>query len=384
MGWRQLSATALLSVTLWAGAYAAPTSSVEMLREMFQRPVTEWQQTLRTNSRLLNEEFFTNIGKRVRWGVENNHVDDAFRFAMVGDFAAEATRRPANYRIDLATLFFKAQNYVMAGQIVDNIRITSPTTPAASEAQFLSAQIKEMQKDLFGAYTDFIDLAQKKYKPDETWYRAGLISLFMGEETRALEEFKKSGSPEAMARAQGIEAQRSDNWDAIAPVPNSENDVVMPDTSGISYTPPSSSSPEFPDLNPSVPGTSSAVASAPQADPLARARVAVADNRLVDALDLYENLFNPGDLQVSLEYGAVLYRLGDLKEAKSVYDQALSKNGKSVELLRGRANTLERLFDREGQRDNLNAAVADYQQATALAPDHQLLPWELARAKSKN
>ena len=96
-----------------------------MLMEMFRTPITEWRQQLKDNSRLLDEDFFTNVGKRIRWGIENNHVDDAFRFAIAGDFACEAVSRPANYRIDLAELFYKAENTTMTGQIIDNIIITS-------------------------------------------------------------------------------------------------------------------------------------------------------------------------------------------------------------------------------------------------------------------
>jgi hypothetical protein len=61
--WRRWGAVALLSLTVWSGAFAAPaTNSVEMLREMFRAPVTEWQSTLRAHRGLLNEEFFVNAG----------------------------------------------------------------------------------------------------------------------------------------------------------------------------------------------------------------------------------------------------------------------------------------------------------------------------------
>lgn len=384
--WRRWGAAALISLTVWSGALAATTTtSVDMLREMFRTPVTEWQGTLRAHRGLLNEEFFTNVGKRVRWGIENNHVDDAFRFAMVGDFAAEAVNRPPNYRIDLAELFYKADNYQMAGQIVDNIRITSPESVQAVKAQYLGALMKEKQKDLFGAYTDFVELANKKYEPELTWYRAGLISLYVGEIARAKEEFTRSGSPPALAELDRIKANEAGGFDSLPPVPNSPNDMTVPNTSGVSASLPSSEDPEYPTLRPEAPpvASSGATVSGGQ-DPLARARLAVADNRLVDAIDLYAGIFDPGEAQIALEYGAVLYRMGDLEQAKQIYDQALARNAKHVELLRGRANTLERMFDREGQRDVLKAALSDYRQASSLDPAHQLLPWELTRAQSKN
>lgn len=382
-GWKRWSATALLSATLFTGAFAA-TTSVEMLRDMFRLPVTEWQATLRSNSRLLNAEFFDSVGKRIRWGIENNHVDDAFRFAMVGDFSAQATNKPDNYRIDLAELFYKAQNFQMAGQICDNIRITSPNSQAAPKAQWISAQIKEAQKDLFGAYTDYVDLASKRFLPDQTWYRAGLISLYIGETTRAKDEFRKSGSPEALAKIDEIDKQLNNSMDSIPPVPNSPQDNTMPNTSGMTSLP-SSATPDYPTIsaNPEEPGTAPPrVASA--STPLDKARMAVASGEFVEAVELYGDIYKNGDPKVAVEYGAVLYRMGDLEEAKKIYDSALAKNGKDVELLRGRGNTLERMYDREGSRDALKAAITDYKQAFALAPNHELLPWELDRAQSKN
>jgi tetratricopeptide (TPR) repeat protein len=384
MGWKRWGAAALLSASLWTGALAAE-NSVEMLREMFRLPVTEWKQTLKSNSRLLNEEFFTNVGKRIRWGIENNHVDDAFRFAMVGDFGAEAVNKPANYRIDLAELFYKAQNYPMAGQIVDNIGITSPDSASAPKAKFIGAQIKEAQKDLYGAYAMYVELAEKRYLPEETWYRAGLISLYVGEVKLAKEQFTKSGSPVALEHRDRILREEEGGWDSVPPVPNSPTDNTMPNTATVSSNPMSSENPEYPNLNPtSSSPTSSSPTASTAGDPLSKARMAVADNRLVDALEIYAEVFDPKDAKVALEYGAVLYRMGDLEQAKSIYDKALAKNSKDVELLRGRANTLERMYDRKGSRDVLKAALTDYRQATALAPDHQLLPWELTRAQAKN
>ena len=55
-----------------------------------------------------------------------------------------------------------------------------------------------------------------------------------------------------------------------------------------------------------------------------------------------------------------------------------------VELLRFRGNTFERMYDREGQTNNLKAAIADYQKALGFEPNHDLLPWEMERAKAKS
>lgn len=371
-GWKRWSATALLGMSLWTVAGAASTSG-EMLREMFGTPPTEWRQQLEANRRLLNDEFFTNVDKRVRWGIENNHVDDAFRFAMVGDFAAEVARRPANYRIDLAGLFFKAQNWVMTRQIVDNIIITSRETPAALEAQLLRGRLKELEKDLFAAYQDYVELGNKKFKPAETWFRAGTISLFRGEVDLAEQEFTKAaaaGSKAAENELERIKQYKNNGWETIPALPNA-NPNTPPLTVNNDPEPGQPSSPSVP--------------TAPSAgDPLAVARLALADGRVDDAVTGYASIYDPGNPEVVREYAAALYRSGDLSKAKTILDQALAKTPDDAELLRFRGNTLERMYDREGQTDNLKAAIADYRKALELSPQHTLLPWELGRAQAKS
>lgn len=369
-GWKHWSASALLGMTLWTAAGAASTSA-EMLREMFAVPPTEWRQHLQTNRRLLNEEFFTNVDRRIRWGIENNHVDDAFRFAMVGDFAAEVSKRPANYRIDLAELFFKAQNYLMTRQTIDNIIITSPDTPVAYRAQFLRGRLKEMEKDLFGAYQDYVELANKKYEPAETWYKAAQISGFRGELSLAKEEFKKAaaaGSKPAEIELKRLEEMDNVDWSGIAPAPNTSNTTV-PILSPATQDPGQVGTPQ-PPLS--------------VEDPVAKARLALADGRVDDAVADFQLAYDGKSLEIAREYGAALYRSGDLAKAKSILDQALVNHPNDVELLRFRGNTLERMYDREGQANNLKAALVDYQKALGLEPSHALLPWEIERAKAKS
>lgn len=370
----------VLGVLLWVPAQAA-TTSVEMLRNLFQLPITEWKQQLKANSRLLTDEFFSNIDKRVRWGIENNHVDDAFRFAMVGDFAAEAVNRPANYRIDLADLFFKAENDLLTGQIVDNIIITSPGTPQAMNAQLLRARLKEKGKDLFGAYQDYAALTKLGFKLDESWYRCGLISEFIGEVARAKEEYTKAiaagNRQEAQQHLDRILAQESGSWDQIPALPNAPNDRTKVQTDGVATTSPTTAT--------STTSSSSSVSSKAEnvAQLLSKARLQAANGQLVDAAESYSAIFDPSDAEQGRDFAAVYYRMGALDKAQAIYEQALHTHPNDVDLLRGRANTLERLYDRTGQRNALSSAVADYKRASELAPNHPLLSWELKRAQSK-
>lgn len=64
-------------------------SQVRMLRDLFRQPVSTWKATLATHEELLDEQFVENVSRRISWGIENNHIDDALRFAMVGDMVLE-------------------------------------------------------------------------------------------------------------------------------------------------------------------------------------------------------------------------------------------------------------------------------------------------------
>jgi hypothetical protein len=69
------------------------TETVEMLRELFRRPVNDWASVLRSRPELLDDEFFESLDKRVRWGLANDHFDDAIRFQLLRDMARIATGR---------------------------------------------------------------------------------------------------------------------------------------------------------------------------------------------------------------------------------------------------------------------------------------------------
>jgi hypothetical protein len=154
---------ALLTILLATGAFAkkALTPQGAMVAEMLAMPSSEWQSHLKAHRSLLDDEFFTNVSKRIRWGIENNQVDDAFQFAPLGDFAADVVGRSPSYRMDLAELFFTAQNFPRALQFLESVLVVNPESSEASRAKFLGAQIKELQEDIPGAYTDFLDLANK-------------------------------------------------------------------------------------------------------------------------------------------------------------------------------------------------------------------------------
>lgn len=362
MSLRQKIWSTLLLLVLVTQAQAA-TTTVEMLRDMFRRPVTEWREVLKSNRALLDQQFFSNVEKRIRWGIENNHIDDAFRFAMVGDFGSEAKSKPANFRIDLAELFFNAENFVMAGQIVDNIMVTSPDTPAAKRAAFLRARLFEMQKNLFQAHAAYVELARQGYKPEEAWHKAGLISMLIHEESRGLEELKRA--KEAGSVAAGIDydkfkSQLTGDW--VESFPAAAN------TSGTT--------------NEGLVNTSKGP---DKGELLTEAKSAVLAGNLDVGRAKYQEAYNLDNNNPEIFRGlaAVLYRQGALGEAKAFLDKVITQDQNDPELYRFRGNVLERMYDRDKNQQNLAAAVADYEKALSLSPNHQFLQTEYQRAKGK-
>ena len=362
MSLRQKIWSILLGLILVTQAQAA-TTTVEMLRDMFRRPVTEWREVLQSNRALLDQQFFSNVEKRIRWGIENNHIDDAFRFAMVGDFGSEAKNQPANFRIDLAELFFNAENYVMAGQIVDNIMVTSPDTPAAKRAAFLRARLFEMQKNLFQAHEAYVELAKQNYKPDETWHKAGLISMMVNQESRGLEELKRAkeaGSVPAGIDYDRYKSQLTGDWVESFP--------TAPNTSGTTNE-----------------GLVNTNKGPDKAELVTEAKSAVLAGNLDLGRAKYQQAYqlDKNNPEIFRGLAAVLYRQGALGEAKAFLDEVITRDQNDPELYRFRGNVMERMFDRDKDKQNLAAAIADYQQALSLSPNHQFLQTEYQRAKSK-
>lgn len=347
------------------GSAGAATTAVEMLRDLFRKPVTEWRQFLNDSKPILTNDFFENVEKRIRWGIENNHVDDAVRFAMVGDFGSEVKNRPANFRIDLAELFFKAGNQMMAGQLVDNILVTSPTTPAAKRAKFLKAQLLESQNSVFGARELYLELDKEGFERAECLFRAGMIDMKIEQESRGLEELKKA---KELGHIQaGIEYERYKKLldsgfvpEAIPPVENR------------------------PDIDTTT-GTVAQPAGPDTATYLAAAETALSNGNLAEAKTNLEGAYrkDPNNLEVTRSLAALLYRMAALDDAKAFLDEALGRFPQDAALWRYRANTFERLYDRKKVPGDLEAAVKDYQKALQLAPNNPFLPGEYERAKAK-
>ncbi|MBI3929758.1 MAG: tetratricopeptide repeat protein [Armatimonadetes bacterium] len=340
----------LLLCLFWLGTLPAPgdeMAQVEMLKRVFsQEDVTKWKDVLRQHSGVLDESFFQKVESRIRWSVDHNHIDDAIRFAMVGDYSAEVKGKPGNYRLGLTEAFLKAGNMTLAAQLIENLLIENPEL---KPARFMKAALLEGKKDFFEAHELFGKLAQEGYKRVDCLFQQGLISLVIGQEERARKEFQEvlkidpghSGAREKIAlmdRVLGVSSQGTGT----------------PNTQG--------------------------------ADTFFReAEAALGKGQLQQAEELYRKALgaDPRHLR-SLRYlGALYYRLGSMDQALDVLLQATRVNADDFDTWRYLGNAYERKFDTQGNPGDLNQAIQAYQQSVRINPENELVRGELERAQQK-
>ncbi len=123
----------------------ANTSTVDMLREMFTQPESDWKRVMNDNRHILDESFFGKVHQRIQWAVENEKLNDAMRFAVVGDYASEIAEHPHQFRLELAQRFLESRNAVMTEQVVDHILLHNPTPVEKMKAEAVKARLLEMQ-----------------------------------------------------------------------------------------------------------------------------------------------------------------------------------------------------------------------------------------------
>ena len=126
----KLAISALLGGALWAAPLsvqaADESSQVLMLRRVFATSVEYWPDILKKDTKLLDKSFFERIEARLKWSIDNGQIEDAVRFAYVGDLAGRIVNHKTTYRMQMAQLFRKIGNYSMAMDVINNVCITEP------------------------------------------------------------------------------------------------------------------------------------------------------------------------------------------------------------------------------------------------------------------
>ncbi len=211
-----------VALTTAQAAVSKERQQIIMLQELFRRELPDWKRIMEGYKDALDDDFFLNCEKRIRWAVNSNHVDDAVRFAMVADMGAEVMNRKALYRFGLAEAFYKARNRAMAGELLDNILITSPNVV---QARFLRAKMLLDKQEFQKSYEDFSIALDSDYRPGESLFYMSQISELAGQRVRGERELQRAvalNDPKAkalVARRKNLEQEILKNADPDQPFP---------------------------------------------------------------------------------------------------------------------------------------------------------------------
>jgi tetratricopeptide (TPR) repeat protein len=347
-------------VTLTGPARAADElQQVQMLKVVFRRPTDEWKQALAEHRGLLDASFFERCEKRIRWSLENNLVDDAMRFALVADLAAQVVSRPPLYRLELAKAFYKAGNNQQCIDLLTQILITDrdPPTVAVNPTKMFKANLLFEAQNFAPAYEVYKELVAANHEAAECLYRMAFISHLVGKDDQALKEVNQ-----CLQRQPGHQEARK----------------LLALIQGVPVSAPPGS--------PGAPGSSRpGQGSAEAQKSFDEAERAYRESRWGDAEKLYLAAIqaDPKMVKAYVYLGALYYRNKNLDLAIKFLQQAVEIDPGDVEGWRFLGNSYERRYDGVGNPEDLNSAVSCYQKAAALAPDSAVVQGELDRAVQK-
>jgi tetratricopeptide (TPR) repeat protein len=361
--WFVGSLVALSMVASLAGPALAADEHLQMqlIKQLIRFPQNEWAKMLDESRQLLDASFFERCDSRIRWGIDNNQIEDAIRFSMISDAAMRANGQNGKYRMSLVYAFLKSGNDSMADQILANIMLTDPSD---QEAQFLSTGILRARNQFYDAYVGYKKLSEAGYRADECLYQMGVISAILDQGDRAEKEFQQAltinpNNAGAKAALDKLVASRP---------------KFIPGGGGFKDVP--------------IIGAGAQVS--PDAVKLATSLFNQAEahsltGQLTKARDEYSKAIktNPRLTKAYVYLGAVLYRLNDLDGALQILNQAVQADAKDREAWRFLAYCYERKFDTKGSPDDLERAILSYQNGSKNSPDDRQFQVELGRAQSK-
>jgi len=335
---------------------------VQMLKQMFRLEQSQWPQTLKDNAGLIDESFFERIDQRIRWSAQANQVEDAVRFAMVGDFACEAVGRQGGYRLGLIEAFTKAGNSELAQSLVDNILITDPNN---LPAHYLRAGFRREAMDTGGATEDYQWCIDRNYQVAASYYFMAAMNVVMEKQAEARRLVEKCLAIEPnFAGAQ-------DMLDKLKPrtVPSDVqgifNDIPLPE--GSQPVAQRKVDPKFHDQY------------------FAKAEAAFRAGKFKEAEDSYVDAINadknhPDDW---IFLAALHYRLGKFDLGLRELRAGITLDPKRVDAWRYVGCCYERMFDRSQSANELKFAKQAYQKALELQPGDPVATMGLERLATK-
>ena len=329
---------------------------IQMLKQMFRQPQPDWPGILRENSGLLDQSFFERVDARIRWSADNNQIDDAIRFAMVGDFACDAAGRVGAYRLGLVVAFQKAGNDELAQVMIDNILLTHPTNV---DARFLRAAYRRASLDLQGAIEDYEFVINQNYRTADACFYVGQTYLALDKQKQAEAWFQRG--LQADPNHVGCKAEL-EKIVAVKPGPND----------GFSGIP--VENPQGRQIDPAM-----------HAQYFSRAEAAAKAGKLADALNSYQDAVaaDPKQSQYWIYLGAFDYRMGRPDMAAAEIRRGLGINPKSIEGWRFLGCCYERVFDKTLAAADLQNARTSYQKVVELMPGDPVARMGLERLSAK-
>jgi hypothetical protein len=108
MDWKALMLVGVLTSS--PGICATDDSQKLLLMQVLRADQEDWPAVLVDHREQLDEAFFERVRVRILWAVENNQIEDAIRFSVVGDMASQTLGRPGSYRATLVEAFERSGN----------------------------------------------------------------------------------------------------------------------------------------------------------------------------------------------------------------------------------------------------------------------------------
>ncbi|MGN0012667.1 MAG: tetratricopeptide repeat protein [Candidatus Bruticola sp.] len=363
------AAAALLGVSL---SFAAPVqaadeaSQVLMLRRVFSAPVEAWPTVLKNNTRLIDKSFFERVEARIKWSIDNGQVEDAVRFAYVGDLAGQAVGRKTDYRMQMSQLFRKLGNFSMSLDLINNVCILEPDN---KEAQFYKASVLQDAGNNIDCYPIYEDLAKKNYRRSECYYRMSLLELQRSEIELARDHLKECIKLDSKHEPAKRELAKIEEALAKATfVPKSGTDSAALPVGNLGNLPIATSD------------NSKAIALAGQGyEALKAGSISKAKDLYAQALKL-----NATAPQALLGAGLIAYRDGDIESAiLSLTAAAKAYGGSNAEVEHYLGCCYERRYDLNKNREDLKSAQAHFIKCKQINDNHPMVKMDLERIESR-
>jgi tetratricopeptide (TPR) repeat protein len=294
----------------------------------------------------------------------------AWNLAALADVIAAYQKKPADYRLGLATYYYQNKNYNLAMDICVNILFEHPKD---SNAILLKGMLLEVTGDKVGAFTEYNNAIKYNGRNARAHYQLGLLYLKVNQTKQAQDELflakKLDPSLELPAGVlTGSPAVKVETSTAKSETPS----VAVPSNTKL---------PDAPKVTVAIEGGVDNTSTATKAEDFNQFKDAESALQEGDAFYLKGNwdtaiLAYKRAIELNPSYSKAYAYLGTAYMRKAQVDEAITALKKSVELdpkavqaYRLLGNALELKFDLTKQEEILDEAIFNYLKALDLDPN---------------